>query len=86
MASAATALPSAVEAACFAPCDAGLRVLLDFGDLRFVLAGPLLRLFERLAERVDLAAHLADLVLHVALGRTRGRAGQAERYDNGCCN
>ena len=77
--SAATALPSAVEAAVLRALDAGLRLLIDFGDLRFVLLVRSCVSSSDCAERVDFAAHLADLVPHVALGRARGRAGRAER-------
>ena len=67
---AATALASAALAAVArGGALAGLRLAVDFADPLFVLARPLLRLLERRAQRVDLAADLADLGVDVFLGR-----------------
>ena len=58
-----------------------LRPLVDLGDLAFVGARPLLGLFDRASERVDLVVHLADFGPHVLLRCARGGAPERERDD-----
>ena len=56
----------------------GRGCLTDFGDLRLVGAGPLLRLLERARQRVDLVVDLADFASHELLGRARRRSTEGQ--------
>src|SRR5262245_45601061 len=58
-----------------------LRSLIHFGNLAFILPGPLLRLFHGSTERVDLVVHLSYAGSHELLRRACSRAA-----NRNCCD